>query len=765
MKIENIKMLASRKTKTKVLIGICTPMMMLVALGAVSVFAIASIVDTNKWVDHTNKVLGKSASIVGSAVDMETGMRGYLLAGKEGFLDPYKGGEKATYAEIAALQQTVSDNPKQVGRLGEADKILKEWQAKVTEPTIALRRQIGDAKTMNDMAKLVGEARGKQYFDKFRGQIKTFIDREASLLKKRRADFEGAFKRLSASANTDPKLLKTMSDNEGWVTHTYKVIAQANAILAAAVDMETGMRGYLLAGKDGFLDPYKGGQASFTKLITDLRNTVSDNPAQVKLLTETEQTIKDWVGKVTEPTIALRREIGDAKTMDDMSSLVGEARGKQYFDAFRKVMADFSAEEQGLTEARQASSVSTVSWTYNVVGICIALGVLIGLGLAWLIGNGIANPIGRMTGVMGDLAKGNKETEVPDQDRKDEIGSMAQAVQVFKDNMIENERLQAEQRDAEVKAQEEEKRRADAEREGEREGTEKREREAAEATARTERIDAMIAAFDSQVTKALEAVASAATEMQASAETMSATAEQTNHQATAVAAASEEATVNVQTVASSAEELSASIEEISRQVTQSNQIAQNAVNEAKQTNEKVEGLAAAAQKIGDVVSLINDIASQTNLLALNATIEAARAGDAGKGFAVVASEVKSLATQTGKATEEIGAQITAIQGATSEAVQAIQGIGGTIGQLGEIATSVASAVDQQGSATKEIANSVQQAAAGTQEVSGNIAQVTQAAGETQANAGQMLGATKELAQQGETLRQEVDKFLTEIRAA
>jgi methyl-accepting chemotaxis protein len=194
-------------------------------------------------------------------------------------------------------------------------------------------------------------------------------------------------------------------------------------------------------------------------------------------------------------------------------------------------------------------------------------------------------------------------------------------------------------------------------------------------------------------------------------------------------------------------------------------MAQNAVTEAEMTNTKVEGLAGAAQKIGDVVSLINDIASQTNLLALNATIEAARAGDAGKGFAVVASEVKSLATQTGKATEEIASQISEIQDATGEAVQAIQGISSIIGQLGEIASSVSAAVDQQGSATREIAGSVQQAAAGTQAVTGKITEVNQAAGETQETSSQMLGAAKELAQQGELLQQEVEKFLQEVRAA
>jgi methyl-accepting chemotaxis protein len=437
--------------------------------------------------------------------------------------------------------------------------------------------------------------------------------------------------------------------------------------------------------------------------------------------------------------------------------------------------ADTPKNDWKLNDVRGVLEISTVIEPQLAAGAVVSNRILTGgtavtialfVILVALMFRGIATPLRVLSGSMNQLADGNKTLDVPMTHRSDEIGEMARTLNVFRDKMTENERLQVEQSEAEKRALEEERRGAEAKRSVEAKTEE--ERRAMEAKAEADRKEALhdiAATFEKSVMSVVGSLSSAATEMQSSAETMSATADQTNQQATAVAAASEEATVNVQTVASSAEELSASVEEISRQVTQSNEIAQAAVDEAKQTNEKVEGLAEAAQKIGDVVSLINDIASQTNLLALNATIEAARAGDAGKGFAVVASEVKSLATQTGKATEEIGAQITAIQSATGEAVDAIQGIGSTISQLGDIAASVATAVDQQGSATREIASSVQQAAAGTQKVSGNIAQVTQAAGESQASSGQMLQATNELARQGEVLRTEVDKFLQEVRAA
>jgi methyl-accepting chemotaxis protein len=288
---------------------------------------------------------------------------------------------------------------------------------------------------------------------------------------------------------------------------------------------------------------------------------------------------------------------------------------------------------------------------------------------------------------------------------------------------------------------------------------------AADKEARMQPVDGMIKDFDRMVGGALGTLASASSELQTTAQSMSATAEQTSRQSTAVAAASEQASTNVQTVASAAEELSSSIAEISRQVAESTKIAGQAVADTARTNDKVQALAEAAQKIGDVVKLINDIAGQTNLLALNATIEAARAGEAGKGFAVVASEVKSLANQTAMATEDIAAQVTAIQGATGDAVQAIRGIYGTIGRISEIATTIASAVEEQGAATQEIARNVQQASKGTDEVSSNIAGVTQAASATGAAAAEVLASSSELARQGETLRGEVDRFLADIRAA
>ena len=525
--------------KAKLLLGSSVTLVLMVVLGVISINGINSLIRTNQWVDHTHEVIASADEIVASAVNMETGMRGYLLAGKEEFLDPYKSGQKQFSELVASLSKTVDDNPAQVKLLGEAKATIDEWQAKVTEPTIALRREIGDAKTMNDMAKLVGEAKGKVYFDKFREQIKTFIEREKSLLAKRQKDGEAAgnhmtdnlktmvdttkwvnhtyevvggieaalmaivdmetgmrgyllsgkeeflepynsgikefdaiigktmelvndnpaqvqrleeldkvhdewqqevtrpavelrrsvvagsrtmddvvalvamakgkkyvddmrqkiaaFKKIevellakrqqesSTATSATAGNLKTMGDVTGWINHTHEVILVATNIIAAAVDMETGMRGYLLAGKEEFLDPYKGGQKQFSELVASLSKTVDDNPAQVKLLGEAKATIDEWQAKAAEPAIALRREIGDAKTMDDMARLIGEAKGKVYFDKFRGQMATFTDREKKLMQTRQADARNTAKNSrYMIIG-GIAAAVLMALVIAFLL--------------------------------------------------------------------------------------------------------------------------------------------------------------------------------------------------------------------------------------------------------------------------------------------------------------------------------------------------------------------------------------------
>ena len=372
-----------------------------------------------------------------------------------------------------------------------------------------------------------------------------------------------------------------------------------------------------------------------------------------------------------------------------------------------------------------------------VVQLMLLVGALVlASGAILAVTRRVINPLRAICDAMLKLAGGDLTAEAPFADRRDEIGALAGALGTFKQNAVEKARIEEEQRGRH-----------------------------AQAAARQQVIEGHITTFEGQMGKALEALSGASGEMRKTSDGLSMTSEQTNDQVKMAATASSEASANVQTVASASEQLSASIAEISRQVAHAATIASRAVEETKQTDSTVQGLAESAGRIGEVVKLISDIAGQTNLLALNATIEAARAGEAGKGFAVVASEVKSLANQTAKATEEISAQISAVQNVTKEAVDAIKRIGGTIGEVSAVATSIASAVEEQGAATQEIARNIQQAAAGTGQVSANIGGVASAAGETGAAASQVLAVAGELGRRAATLRSEVDHFLTNIRSA
>jgi methyl-accepting chemotaxis protein len=370
-----------------------------------------------------------------------------------------------------------------------------------------------------------------------------------------------------------------------------------------------------------------------------------------------------------------------------------------------------------------------------VIGLTVAL-ILIGACVFSVFT--IARPMAALTRSMRELADGNFAVVLPGLGRKDEIGDVAQAVEMFK-----------------VKAEQKAREEAEA----------KMMQEQIAARQRKAEMHRLADNFETAIGEIVETVSHASTELEASASTLTTTATRAQEVTTMVAAASEEASTNVQSVASSTEELSSSVTEISRQVQESARMAGDAVGQARATTERVSELSQAAMRIGDVVDLINTIAGQTNLLALNATIEAARAGDAGRGFAVVASEVKALAEQTARATGEIGQQISGIQAATQQSVTAIRDISFAIEKLSEISSTIAAAVEEQGAATQEISRNVQQAAQGTEQVSSNIVDVQRGAGETGSASSQVLSAAKLLASDSNRLKLEVGRFLSTVRAA
>jgi methyl-accepting chemotaxis protein len=389
-----------------------------------------------------------------------------------------------------------------------------------------------------------------------------------------------------------------------------------------------------------------------------------------------------------------------------------------------------------VTNSHAAAKAAAARLQLILVSLVTLLGIGVSIASVWILSRRVIGPLTAMTAAMQRLAGGDLSIDVPALGRGDEVGAMARSVAVFRDNAVKAEELAREQR-AEQQRKEQ----------------------------RQHAMESLTKGFDRNATSVLDAVATSIVEMRATAEKMASVAAANTSKASAVASGARETSSNVQTVAAATEQLSASVGEINRQVTQSAAIAAKAVREAEGTNAEIQGLAAMAQRIGDIVELINSIAAQTNLLALNATIEAARAGESGRGFAVVAAEVKSLAHQTSKATEEIAAQIAAIQGATQKSVVSIEAIGKTIGEISEIATTIASAIEQQGAATREIARNVQQAAAGTQEVSSNVGGVTEGAAATGAAASEVEAAAGNLSQQSQQLREQVDAFLGQVRAA
>jgi methyl-accepting chemotaxis protein len=443
--------------------------------------------------------------------------------------------------------------------------------------------------------------------------------------------------------------------------------------------------------------------------------------------------------KDMEKTLRLADETRDVQLSEQVERLRTSAMSSQV--AAVKLRAELRAAAEQLDNrvnvfAKQASEEYLA--TSNQLMIVAAIGIILGVLAGYLIGQfGIVKPINLLKSVMEAFAHNNLTAEVPGTDRRDELGDMARTVEVFKKNGLEVERMRADQL-----------------------VTEKRNTEQRKADMYKLADD-----FEGAVGEIIETVSSASTELEASASTLTSTAERAQELTTMVAAASEEASTNVQSVASATEELTSSVNEISRQVQESARMAGEAVDQARKTNDRVGELSKAAARIGDVVELINTIAGQTNLLALNATIEAARAGEAGRGFAVVASEVKALAEQTAKATGEIGQQISGIQAATQESVGAIKEISGTIERLSEISSTIAAAVEEQGAATQEISRNVQQAALGTQQVSSNITDVQRGASETGSASSQVLSAAQSLSGDSNRLKLEVGKFLHSVRAA
>jgi len=676
-------------------------MVLFAILSGVAVHNVRQLLGAIYTVDYSHRVVRQALRIQEDALNMQTGMRGFLLTGQDDFLEPYKDGDKAIKSDIAELRTSVEADPAQVKRLDEIETIIDTWKKNNATPAIQLRKEVGDAKGMDDLAALVARGVGKRYMDGLRDKSKEFIKKERAKLQERIAEM---------TAQTNAARL-TAVDN---VDRSYEAIAVAESIQAAAADMESGVRGFLLAGNEEFLQPYRDGVDRVFSVVRLQKTLVADDPDQLKLVDAMEQELREWVDKVAQPQIALRKQISASKTMADLRALVSQSDDQLDFDRFRETMAVFKAQEEGTMTKRQGAADTTAATTQRVLAVGTIL-LLIGAILVSLpLSSAITRPIAAAADLAvaisrGDLSKGLTVKS------SDEVGRLALALNEMLENLREQTRRTLE-------------------------GVNVLWASAAE-------ISSTVAELGQTTSKMSAAVAETSTtveEVKQSARVASERAKKVStdsQQAVEISAAGTKAT----------EDTTTKMNHIKRQM--------------ESIGETVVKLSQQSQAIEAIIETVQDLADQSNLLAVNASIEAARAGEQGKGFAVVAHEIKSLAEQSKNATAQVRTildatrkWVSAVVMAAEEGSKAVEAGVLQSAIAGESIHALAASLTASSQSAQVIDTSTEQQFVGVDQVAQAMANIDQAMQQNVTGMAQLEGAARRLEELGESLKQLVERY-------